>query len=253
MKYLRFLRNDTVIQALTDGVGFVKEIEGDIFSDYAFTGWQAPVEEVGRFLLPVFPSKVVAIGLNYRAHAEETGLDIPEEPLIFLKPPSCLIPHGDEIEYPQISKRVDYEAELAVVIKEKIREASPEEAKEAILGYSCFNDITARDLQKKDGQWTRSKSFDTFGPFGPWIEMDLDPSSLDISMIHNDKVVQNSSTSDLIFDVYEIVSFVSRVMTLNPGDIIATGTPSGIGPVQRGDTLKVRIQGIGELENRVRA
>jgi 2-keto-4-pentenoate hydratase/2-oxohepta-3-ene-1,7-dioic acid hydratase in catechol pathway len=151
-----------------------------------------------------------------------------------------------------MSSRVDYEAELAVVIGKVVRNITPEEAREGIFGYSCFNDVTARDLQQKDVQWTRAKSFDTFGPFGPWIEMDIDPSNLGVAMIHNEKVVQNGLTSDMIFDIPYIVSYLSRIMTLNPGDIIATGTPSGIGPVENGDILKVRIQGIGELENRVK-
>lgn len=253
MKYMRFLRNDTVIEAITDGIGYVKEIRGDIFGEYELTGWQIPLEEVGRYLVPVYPSKIIGLGLNYRAHAKESGAPVPEEPLFFIKPPSSLAAHREDIIYPShMSSRVDYEAELAVVIGKVIRNITPEEAREGIFGYSCFNDVTARDLQQKDVQWTRAKSFDTFGPFGPWIEMDIDPSNLGVAMIHNERVVQNGLTSDMIFDIPCIVSYLSRIMTLNPGDIIATGTPSGIGPVEDGDILKVRIQGIGELENRVK-
>jgi len=251
LKFMRFLRNDTVIQGITDGIGYVKEIRGDIAGNYELTGWQIPLKDVQKYLVPVYPSKIVGLGLNYRSHAEETGVQIPSEPLMFLKPPSALAAHGEDIIYPGISSRVDYEAELAIIIGKMACNISAEEAGHVILGYSCFNDLTARDLQKKDGQWTRAKSFDTFAPLGPWIEMDIDPSNLEISMLQNDRVVQDSLTSDLIFNVNHIVSCVSRVMTLNPGDVIATGTPSGIGPVEHGDILTVRIQGIGELQNRV--
>lgn len=216
-----------------------------------FTGEEVSFSQV-KLLAPSLPSKIVALGLNYRDHARELGLPLPEEPLIFLKPPSAVIGPGEEIILPPESKRVDYEAELAIVIKRRARRVSPEEAFDYILGYTCFNDVTARDLQQKDGQWTRAKSFDTFAPFGPWIETGLDPSDLRVRSYLNGSLRQDSSTAELIFPVPEIVSFVSRVMTLEPGDLIATGTPPGIGPLAPGDAIEIEIEGVGRLKNYVR-
>ena len=216
-----------------------------------FTGQEVSFSQV-KLLAPSLPSKIVALGLNYRDHARELGLPLPEEPLIFLKPPSAVIGPGEEIILPPESKRVDYEAELAIVIKRRARRVSPEEAFDYILGYTCFNDVTARDLQQKDGQWTRAKSFDTFAPFGPWIETGLDPSDLRVRSYLNGSLRQDSSTAELIFPVPEIVSFVSRVMTLEPGDLIATGTPPGIGPLAPGDAIEIEIEGVGRLKNYVR-
>ena len=204
-----------------------------------------------KLLAPVIPSKIIAVGLNYKDHAEELNLPIPKEPIIFLKPPSAVIGPGEPILLPAQSNRVDYEAELAVVIKKPAKNIKPEQAKEYILGYTCFNDITARDLQAKDGQWSRAKSFDTFAPIGPWIETELEPGNLKIQALLNGKLVQDSSTSNLIFSVPELVSFISQIMSLFPGDVIATGTPSGIGPLSAGDEIIIRIQGIGELKNPV--
>lgn len=204
-----------------------------------------------KILPPTSPTKIIAVGLNYRDHAEEMRLPLPDEPIIFLKPPSSVIAHRENIIYPEISRRVDFEAELAIVIKSTSKNISRNEAHRYILGYTAFNDVTARDLQKKDGQWTRAKSFDTFSPFGPFIETEIDPSNLKIQSILNDEIKQNSSTSQMIFDVYELVSFVSKVMTLYPGDVIATGTPAGIGPMQKGDKIVIKIEGLNELENYV--
>jgi len=190
--------------------------------------------------------------LNYKDHAEETGLPVPDEPLIFLKPPSAVIGSGEAILIPRGIGRVDYEAELAVVIGRRCKNVSEKEASKYILGYTCFNDVTARHLQKKDGQWTRSKSFDTFAPIGPWISTDLDPTDLAIRLYLNGELRQNSRTSRMIFNVYHVVSFVSRIMTLEPGDVIATGTPSGIGPIRDGDKVVVEIEGIGKLVNYVK-
>jgi 2-keto-4-pentenoate hydratase/2-oxohepta-3-ene-1,7-dioic acid hydratase in catechol pathway len=232
--------------------GTVYRLEGALFGDAEKGDVLGKLEDVDSFLPPVVPSKVVAVGLNYRDHAIEVGLPIPEEPLLFIKPSTSVIAHGDEVVYPRfMTKRVDYEAELAVVIGRKCRGIEPGEAKEYILGYTCANDVTARDLQSKDGQWTRSKSFDTFCPLGPWIAAGIDPSDLEIKMIHNGKVVQHSRTSNFIFPVDVLVSHISRVMTLLPGDVIITGTPSGIGPVKKGDSMQVEIESIGVLENRV--
>ncbi|MEM3399245.1 MAG: fumarylacetoacetate hydrolase family protein [Candidatus Micrarchaeia archaeon] len=212
-----------------------------------------------EFLPPIpNPEKIVCVGLNYREHARELIEkkllnEIPNEPTIFLKPPSALIGHEGRIMWPRYQevKRVDYEAELAVVIGKKCRNVSPEEAGEFIAGLTCFNDVTARDVQKRDGQWTRAKSYDTFAPLGPWIVKGVDADNLRIRCILNGKVVQDSRTSDMIFGVNRVVSFISCVMTLKCGDIIATGTPSGVGELHKGDVVEVEIENIGILRNRV--
>lgn len=197
------------------------------------------------------PTKIVCVGLNYIEHARELKLKIPKEPVIFLKPPSSLIYDKDDIIYPPNVKRLDFEAELAAVIKKKTKNVKPKEAPAHILGYTCLNDVTARDLQKKDGQWTRSKSFDTFCPIGPVIETDLDPSDIKIGSCLNGILRQSSSSADLIFSVSELVAYVSGIMTLFPGDIISTGTPPGVGPMRPNDIIEVKIEGIGTLKNRV--
>ena len=216
-------------------------------------GLGRPLDSV-RLLAPAQPSKIVAIGLNYRAHAAEFGKSIPEEPMLFLKPSTAVIGPGDDIIYPShMSRRVDYEAELAVVIGRKAMDVSPDDAKACILGYTCFNDVTARDLQAKDIQYTRAKGFDTFAPMGPWIETGLNPLKVRVESYLNNEKRQDCSTEDMIFNVFELVSFVSRVMTLLPGDVIATGTPSGVGRMKPGDIIEVRIEGIGALKNTVKA
>lgn len=197
------------------------------------------------------PTKIVCVGLNYTEHAGELKLKIPKEPVIFLKPPSSIIYDKDDIVYPPKVKRLDFEAELAAVIKKRARNIKPKEASAYILGYTCLNDVTARDIQKKDGQWTRSKSFDTFCPIGPVIETNLDPSDIKIESCLNGILRQSSSSANLIFSVYELVAYISGIMTLLPGDIISTGTPSGVGPMRPRDVIKVRIEGIGVLRNRV--
>ncbi len=205
-----------------------------------------------KFLPPVKPSKIVCIGLNYIDHAKELNMPLPEEPIIFLKPPSAVIGHEDFIELPKQSKRIDYEGELAVVIGKKCKNVSREEAFEYVLGYTCFNDVTARDLQRKDGQWTRAKSFDTFAPIGPYVACFKDASNLKIETVLNGTVVQSSSTSNLIFDIPTLIEFISSIMTLNRGDVIATGTPAGVGELKSGDVVEVRIEKIGVLRNYVR-
>lgn len=204
-----------------------------------------------RLLSPCLPTKVVAVGLNYVDHARELNLELPEEPLLFMKPSSSVIGPDDTILLPPQSSRVDYEAELGVVIGRTATRVSREEAKDYILGYTCVNDVTARDLQTKDGQWTRAKSFDTFCPIGPWVVMDFDAADVGIELYLNGELKQRSRTSNLIFDPFRLVEFISGVMTLFPGDVIATGTTSGIGPMHAGDTVEVRIEGIGSLVNRV--
>jgi 2-keto-4-pentenoate hydratase/2-oxohepta-3-ene-1,7-dioic acid hydratase in catechol pathway len=204
-----------------------------------------------KLLPPCVPTKIVALGVNYRSHGDEMNSTPPEEPLIFIKPGTSVIGTEDKIIYPPSSKRVDYEGELGVVIKSITQQVSKEEARDHILGYTCVNDVTARDLQTKDIQWTRAKSFDTFCPIGPCIETDLFPYALTLETYLNGELKQQAHTSQLIFPVYELVSFISHVMTLLPGDVIATGTPGGIGPMQPGDTVEVKIENIGTLRNYV--
>ena len=197
------------------------------------------------------PSKIVCVGLNYRDHAEELKMEIPEHPILFLKPPSSLIFHEEAIVYPFQTQELHYEAELAVVIKNRIKNISEEEAPKHILGFTCANDVTARDLQRIDGQWTRAKSFDTFCPLGPKIVSDLDPGNLEIKLYLNGEVKQRSNTSNMIFAVNYLISFISQIMTLEPEDVILTGTPPGVGPMKIGDVVEVEIEGIGRLKNKV--
>jgi 2-keto-4-pentenoate hydratase/2-oxohepta-3-ene-1,7-dioic acid hydratase in catechol pathway len=250
MKLVRFENEGKVLYGAVEG-SEIKIIEGDIFGEYTVTEKSVPFDSV-RILPPSVPGKAVCVGLNYRDHAEEFGKPIPESPTLFIKPDTAVIGHLDYIEYPEMSKRVDYECELVVVIKKKIRNISKDEAKDAILGYTCGNDVTARDLQPKDGQWTVAKSFDTFLPFGPWIVTDIEPSNLNIKTYLNGEVKQSSNTKHLIFDAYTLVSYISKVMTLNPGDIIMTGTPSGISPMSCGDKVEIEIEGIGRLVNYIK-
>lgn len=203
-----------------------------------------------RLLAPCLPSKIVCLGVNYRSHAEETGLPIPTLPLIFLKPSTAVIGPDDNIVLPPLPKRrVDYEAELAVVIGRTAKNIPEAEARNYILGYTCFNDVSERYAQRDDRQWTRAKSYDTFAPMGPWIETELSPDDLNIECYLNGELRQSSRTSDLIFGVDRLVSFISSIMTLLPGDVIATGTPSGIGRLNPGDTVEIKIEGIGALRN----
>ena len=230
--------------------GHVLEIEGDIFSKYQVTETKHALCDL-KILSPCVPTKIVAIGLNYRSHAEELGMALPEDPMVFMKPPTAVIGPDEEIIYPGMSSQVDYEGELAVVIGGKCRFVAEADSEKYIAGYTCFNDVTARDLQRKDVQFTRAKGFDTFAPMGPFIETDINPCNVKIETFLNGEKKQFGNTSDLIFPVRTIVSFLSKIMTLCPGDIIATGTPSGIGPMKRGDAVEVRIEGVGSLSNRV--
>jgi 2-keto-4-pentenoate hydratase/2-oxohepta-3-ene-1,7-dioic acid hydratase in catechol pathway len=204
-----------------------------------------------KLLAPCTPSKIVALGVNYRSHGEEMSHRIPTEPLIFIKPSTSVIGPDAAINYPPSSQHVDYEGELGAVIGKRTRPLSAQKAREFIFGYTCVNDVTARDIQARDKQWTRSKSFDTFCPIGPCIETELDPNNLMLETRLNNERKQYTSTADLIFPVYELVSFISHVMTLLPGDVIATGTASGVGPLQPGDMVEVEIGGIGILKNTV--
>ncbi|THB64959.1 MAG: hypothetical protein D6E12_13725 [Desulfovibrio sp.] len=210
-----------------------------------------PLEEL-QILPPTAPTKVVCVGLNYKGHAEELGMDIPDEPLIFFKPPSAVIGGGQPIVLPEGYSRVDYEAELAVVMGKPAHHISEDQAEEYIFGYCCANDVTERELQKKDGLYARAKGFDTFAPVGPWIETEVDdPMALEVYARVNGEIRQQGKTSDMIFTPFQLVSFISKVMTLLPGDVILTGTPAGIGPLSPGDEVRVEITEVGVLINPV--
>ena len=250
MKICRARFKDRVLYGALDGDRLIP-IEGSIFADFAVGGEPLPLAGV-RLLAPVGPSKIVAVGLNYKDHAMERGKPLPEEPLLFIKPSTAVIGPGEAIVYPRMSRRVDYEGELAVVMKKRASLLSALDPVEPfILGYTCFNDVTARDLQDKDKQFTRAKSFDTFAAIGPWIVTGLDPSALEIRTFLNGKLRQSSNTRNLIFGVPDLIRFISNVMTLLPGDVVTTGTPAGIGPMVPGDEVDVEIEGIGKLSNRV--
>ena len=237
-------------------IGYVVEdggahhaLDGDLFGD-----WRrgAAVDAPTVVLAPVVPSKIVCIGLNYKDHAAEQGKPLPAEPLLFLKPSSAIVNPGEAIELPEGVGRVDYESEVAVVIGRRATKVSEADALSHVLGLTCMNDVTARDLQKKDGRYTRAKGFDTFAPLGPCISTGLSADDLEVSGLLNGEVRQQSSTRELIFPVATLIAYISRIMTLLPGDIVSTGTPAGIGPLQAGDEFVVRVQGIGDLRNPVR-
>ncbi|HLV75772.1 MAG TPA: fumarylacetoacetate hydrolase family protein [Vulgatibacteraceae bacterium] len=242
-----------------DGMAFgvveedtVAVIAAHPFGELKFTGQRLPFADV-RLLAPILPSKVIAIGKNYAGHVREMGGDEPPaEPIVFSKPSTAVIGPNEAITYPQkLSERVDFEGELAVVIGRMCREVPASRVPDVILGYTCGNDVTARDLQAKDGQWTRAKGFDTFCPLGPWIQTDLDASDLALTTTVNGEIRQTGRTSQLIHDIPALVAHVSAVMTLIPGDVILTGTPAGVGPLEIGDEVSVGIEGIGTLTNKV--
>jgi 2-keto-4-pentenoate hydratase/2-oxohepta-3-ene-1,7-dioic acid hydratase in catechol pathway len=249
---------------LNDRVHFGR-VEGDHLVRLSAPPWDGgsptgDTDEVAnvRLLPPVVPTKLVCVGLNYREHIAESqsvlpGAAPPREPLIFLKPPSALIASGESIRYPAGVTRLDPEAELAVVIARRTRGVPPEEAMACVAGLTCFNDVSARNYQREDGQWTRAKGFDTFAPLGPWIAVGLEPDSLGVQCRVNGVRRQRGNTADLLFPVRALISHISRVMTLEPGDVIATGTPAGVAPIEIGDWVEVEIEGIGVLENHVEA
>ena len=260
MRIVRYTRDGKHCQGIIDQSS-VREIEensffthnwnrGEQLTDSSYTGRTVPLSEL-QIIPPCQPTKIVALGLNYRSHAQELGMKLPEEPLLFLKPSTAVIGPDEHIVYPAMSRRIDYEAELGVVMGKEAKNVSVEKAHDFILGYTCVNDVTARDLQGKDKQFTRSKSFDTFAPIGPWIETDLDPADCRVETYLDGQLKQSGTTADLVFPVVYLVSFISSVMTLLPGDVIATGTPSGIGPMQPGNIVEVKIEGIGTLRNTV--
>jgi 2-keto-4-pentenoate hydratase/2-oxohepta-3-ene-1,7-dioic acid hydratase in catechol pathway len=274
MRIARFAVNDEVRYGIVTGDGdpvvtngtgngaadrtadlTIAEIAGHPFGpstdEAKLTGARYPLADV-RLLAPVLPSKIVAIGKNYLEHARETGSEPPAEPLIFLKPSTAVIGPGDPIVRPaQLSQRVDFEGELAIVFGRLCRDVPAARVSEVIFGYTCANDVTARDLQARDGQWARAKGFDTFCPLGPWIETALDASDVQLTTTVNGEVKQSSRTSLLIHDIPTLVSYVTAVMTMLPGDVLLTGTPEGIGPIVAGDDVTVSVEGLGVLANRV--
>lgn len=249
MKIVRYRFGDTIDYGIVDGES-IRELQGDVFGDF-WKGSEVTTLKEATLLAPCQPSKIIALGLNYRDHAREVGMAIPKEPLLFLKPSTSVIGPEEKIIYPTMSTQVDYEAELGAVIRKRCKNVPINSAKDSILGYTCFNDVTARDLQKIDRQWTRAKGFDTFAPIGPWIVTDVDPYKLKVESYLNGELKQSSTTDNLIFNCYQLLSFISHIMTLLPGDIIATGTPSGIGPMHVGDRIDIVIEGIGTLTNYV--
>ncbi|MCX6904762.1 MAG: fumarylacetoacetate hydrolase family protein [Verrucomicrobia bacterium] len=231
--------------------GELYRLRGDVFGSPSFDRKPTPFKGL-RTLTPVNPSKIIAVGLNYADHARETGKTLPKEPLIWLKATTSLIPDGAKIEIPFDQHRTDFEAELAIVIGRRVRNVTPAAAARYIFGYTAAQDITDRTIQASESQWARSKSFDTFTPLGPYVETKIDPHNLTIQLFQNGQLRQNSNTSQIIFKCFDLVSFISTNITLLPGDVILTGTPSGIGPIASGDRLEVRIQGLAPLVNTVK-
>jgi len=230
--------------------GAVGPVDGTPFGDYRRMSASLPLEVV-RLLAPVEPSKIICVGRNYPEHAREHGNEVPQIPLLFLKPPSAVIGPGANIVLPPQSQQVEHEAELAVIIGKTGRWIPIERAGEFIFGYTIANDVTARDLQRRDGQWTRGKGFDTFCPLGPWIETGLDPADTLITCRVSNAIRQMASTREMVFTVPQLVAYASSIMTLAPGDVILTGTPAGVGPLAGGDTVEITIEGIGSLLNPV--
>lgn len=250
MRFIRFLAEDKKVRygwVMEDKVGL---IEGELFAEYRRHEVTYDLKAL-KLLAPVQPGKILCMGRNYAEHAKEQGAEVPEFPLIFMKPPSSVVGPQDKIVLPPQSKQVDHEAELVVVIGKKGRWIPLEKTKDYIFGYTIGNDVTARDLQKSDGQWTRAKGFDTFCPIGPWIETELDYTDALISCRVNGELRQMASTREMVFTIPQIVTYISSIMTLEPGDLIFTGTPAGIGKLSPRDQVEVEIEGIGRLINEV--
>jgi 2-keto-4-pentenoate hydratase/2-oxohepta-3-ene-1,7-dioic acid hydratase in catechol pathway len=229
----------------------VGEIDGNIFGEYRRQEAKTPLSDI-KLMTPCQPGKIVCVGRNYAEHAKEHNVEVPKIPLIFLKPPSSIINPGDHIVLPPQSQQVEHEAELVVVIGKRGRHITAEDARNYIFGYTIGNDVTARDLQKTDGQWTRAKGFDTFCSFGPWIDTDFDVSDALITCKVSGQPRQMASTRDMVFSVGTLIAFISSIMTLEPGDLIFTGTPAGVGPLKAGDEVVVEIEGLGALSNPVK-
>ena len=247
MKIARVQVGGEAAWAIVDGES-VYRLEGSPWESPQRGAAIGPLSEA-KLLAPCEPTKVVCIGLNYRAHAAESGQQVPPEPLMFLKPPTSVIGPGEDVVWAPDSKHIDYEAELAVVFKRTAKSVPAGAYKDFVLGYTCANDVSARDFQRGDGQWARAKGSDTFCPLGPWIETDLDPSDLRISGKLNGETKQDSRTSDLVFDIDFLISHLTKYFTMHPGDVLITGTPAGIGPMNPGDSYEVTIEGIGSMSN----
>lgn len=250
MRICRFEHNGEAHTGALLEDGRIQPLSGSIYGQLEASGEPLAAADV-RLLVPVLPTKIVAVGRNYRAHAEEMGKPVPEEPLLFLKATSALLPTEFTIRLPAASQQVDHEAELAVVISKPTRKVTPEQARDHVLGFTCFNDVTARDIQRKEVQFTRAKGYDTFAPMGPYIETQFDPTDKGIVCKVNGNVKQSGRTTDMVFDVWTLISFASQAMTLLPGDVLVTGTPAGVGPLQPGDVVEVEIEGLGTLKNHV--
>lgn len=251
MRIIRFKKNGGAPKygwIRDDKVG---EIQGDMFGEYRRREAKTPLAEV-KLVVPCQPSKIICVGRNYVDHAKELGNEVPKVPLIFLKPPSAIISNGEDILLPPQSAQVEHEAELVIVIGRRGRNITPENARQHIFGYTVGNDVTARDLQRTDDQWTRAKGFDTFCSFGPWIDTEFDPSDAVVTCRVNGQMRQMASTRDMVFNVATLIAFISSVMTLEPGDLVFTGTPAGVGELNDGDVVVVEIEGLGRLSNPVK-
>jgi 2-keto-4-pentenoate hydratase/2-oxohepta-3-ene-1,7-dioic acid hydratase in catechol pathway len=252
MRLVRFRFGDRIATGAVDrGSDEIRVLQGTFFEDPVPTGETVPLDDV-HLLAPVLPSKLVCVGKNYVAHAAEFGMEVPEEPLLFLKPSTAVIGPGDPIRLLPISRRIDFEGELAVVIGRLARDVRAEDAFKYILGYTCGNDVTLRDLQKTDDQWARAKGFDGSAPLGPWIETDLDPNDVIVRTRLNGEVRQQASTADLVFGVATLLEYLTTFMTMLPGDVLLTGTPDGVGKLAAGDVVEVEVEGVGTLRNEVR-
>jgi 2-keto-4-pentenoate hydratase/2-oxohepta-3-ene-1,7-dioic acid hydratase in catechol pathway len=251
MKFARFEHHGNIYNGIADADG-ITVIKGHFWSDFSVTDQKYPISEI-ELLPPVMPTKIVCVGQNYRGHIEELGMPVPKEPIIFFKPPSCLVGHEKTIIYHRDAERIDYEGELAIVIKDIMSNVNEGETLNHVLGYTCFNDVTERKMVESNPLLLSiAKGFDTFGPVGPYIVTDLDPNRLTLKTYLNGELKQRDVTANCVFSVQHVLSFISRYMTLLPGDIVTTGTPQGIAPMQPGDKVEVKIEGIGCLSNRVR-
>jgi 2-keto-4-pentenoate hydratase/2-oxohepta-3-ene-1,7-dioic acid hydratase in catechol pathway len=253
VRLLRFRYGDRIATgAIDEGSEDITVLRGTFFEDPLPTGESVPIDDV-HLLAPVLPSKLVCVGKNYADHAAEFGMEVPAEPLLFLKPSTAVIGPNDPIRLPPFSKRVDHEGELAVVIGRLAKDVRAEDAYKVIIGYTCGNDVTLRDLQKSDDQWARAKGFDGSAPLGPWIETTLDPNEATVRTRVNGEQRQEGSTSQMAFGVATLIEYVTAFMTLLPGDVLLTGTPEGVGPLVDGDVVEVEVDGVGVLRNEVRA
>ena len=250
MRLLRFRHGDRIATGVIIEGDTIQVLAGTFFEDPLPTGEEVALADV-LLLAPVLPSKLVCVGKNYEAHAAEFGGTVPDEPLLFLKPSTAVIGPNDPIRLLPISKRIDYEGELAVVIGRLARGVRAEDASRCILGFTCANDVTLRSLQRPDDQWTRAKGFDGSAPLGPWVQTDVDPAGIAVETRLNGDVVQRASTDDMVFGIAALLEYITTFMTLLPGDVVLTGTPEGVGPIADGDVVEVEVEGIGTLANPV--